>query len=114
MENKKYDFKIGDEVITIDGGIGEIIDICTCSECEKHGFNELTWKGVGECAHGVNWITEYDMLNDFNQFYKIGNYRFNDFDKESTIRKIEYYESMLKECKRRLQTIEELENKMEE
>mgnify|MGYP003300833493 CR=1 FL=1 len=114
MENKKYDFKIGDEVITVNGEIGEIIDICTCSECERRGFYELTWKGVGENTHGVHWITEFDMLDNFRCFYKIGNYRFNDFDKESMMNTIKYYESILKESKRCLQTIEELENKMEE
>ena len=49
MDNE-YKFNVGDEVITIDGHRGEIIDICECERCQARGFCEPMWENeTGVC-----------------------------------------------------------------
>lgn len=102
----QYEFNIGDEVITSDGDKGVIIDICTCSECEKRGFYDLKWQDeYGETDH----ITSYSRKNGFKYFYKIGKYRFGNLEKDLVEYHIFRHETDLARLKKQLEVIEELE-----
>lgn len=106
--NIDYKFEIGDRVVTTMGETGTIVDICTCSECRARGFNELIWEN--DDGSGYDYITKYDMRCDFNRFYKIGKYRFNNqFSKDIVTERIYYLEKELELSRRRLQVIEEME-----
>lgn len=108
MNVRDYVFNIGDEVITVDGVHGKITSICDCEMCKKRGFFEPTW--VEEDEEGDVWdISYYDAVEEFPTFYKIGNYRFSDFDKEAAIESIKYTEWWLGQLKKRLAFMEELE-----
>ena len=108
MEIKDYKFKVGDDVITTDGRKGKIVDVCTCSSCVDRGFYEPTW--IAENDNGKNYITIGTALCGFNEYYKIGEYRFNDFDKDEVLAEISLYEKSLKKLNSQLKVIEELEN----
>ena len=108
MDIKDYEFHIGDEVITTQGAKGEITYICNCKYCGERGFYELFW--VDKNTQRENCISVYDATDGFNSFYKIGKYRFNDFDKSDVLRLIELCEGHLKQLKNQLKIIEELEN----
>lgn len=102
-----YDFKVGDKVITDEGIIGVITDICTCEKCKERGFYEPTW--VCDDDGGVNYITLYDLKQGFYGYYQIGDYRFNKFDKDSVLKRIQYSEKILEKSKKQLTVIESLE-----
>lgn len=88
MDNK-YNFHVGDEVITYDGRVGKITSICTCDRCEARGFYEPT---VDLGGGYNNYITHWDYENNFCYYYKIGDYVFGNLDLETvqeTIRKLE-------------------------
>lgn len=79
MDNQ-YIFNIGDEVITDDGLVGKIIDICTCERCEERGFYEP----VVDFGDGYNnYITHWDNVDGYSQYYKIGDYIFGNLDLKS-------------------------------
>ena len=109
MNVKNYHFEIGDEVITTRGEIGKIIDICKCEECTKRGFFEPIW--VKDGNEYQKYIDIYDAKDNFSRFYKIGKYRFNDFDKAEVLESIDICESELKQLRKQLKLIEELEIK---
>ena len=77
-------FKVGDQVITYDGRVGTITDICTCESCKKRGFYEP----CVELEIGLYdiYITDSDKNNGFMSFYKIGNKVFGNIDEEETER----------------------------
>lgn len=104
----EYDFSVGDEVITSDGCVGVIENICDCSRCKERGFYEpkvkLT-KGVYDI-----YITNNDRDNGFSNFYKIGKYKFGNIDKESIKRSIESETHYIEEASKRL---EEYRNQLE-
>lgn len=69
----KYEFRVGDYVETVDGLVGVIDDICSCSECKKRGFNEPHVKYVnGE----EDYITSHQLRNLNKNFNRIGKYVF--------------------------------------
>lgn len=109
MSVKNYCFEIGDEVITTEGETGKIVDICRCEKCAKRGFFEPIWVKDGDKYQ--KYIDIYDANNGFNSFYKIGKYRFNDFDKAEILRSMASYEAELKQLRKQLKLIEELEAK---
>ena len=74
-------FKVGDQVITDDGRVGEIIDICDCDSCKKRGFYEPRIKMT--IGNGQIWITDSDKENGFIRFYKIGDRIFGNIDDEA-------------------------------
>lgn len=78
-----YEFNIGDIVITTDGGVGEIVDICKCDACKTRGFYELIW--VEENEPGQQWITLYDAKNGFKDYHQIGKYIFNKLEKKPEV-----------------------------
>lgn len=82
-----YTFKVGDDVITADGRVGTIIDICTCDKCKERGFYEPrveTEVGIYDI-----WITDTDKNNGFISYYKIGDRVFGNIDENEEKRLIE-------------------------
>lgn len=107
MKLSDYKFNIGDEVITTDGIKGKIVGICTCGECEKRGFYEPIWRS--EDAGYDKYITCWTAESGFAGFYSIGDYRFNEFDKGDVLREMADYEDTLKQLRKQLKVIEEIE-----
>ena len=103
MNIKDYKFNVGDDVITIDGIKGKIVDICTCEQCEERGFHEPIWTSED---HGEDYITICDAQNGFNKYYQIGKYHFNDFDKDEVLWEIDYCNRKLKILEKQLKVIE--------
>lgn len=108
MNIKDYDFNVGDEVITIEGARGKITAVCDCSSCQERGFYEPFWKDEND--RWERCISIWDAKCGFNAYYKIGKYRFNDFDKSEVLRDMASCESELRRLKKQLKTIEELES----
>jgi hypothetical protein len=73
-----YNFKVGDEVITSEGLIGVITDICNCEKCKERGFYEPRVETT--FGDGGIYITDIDKKNGFNSFYKIGDHIFGSID----------------------------------
>lgn len=107
MDIKDYEFEIGDKVITTEGEFGKIVDICRCDRCQKRGFYEPIWAKDGDKYQ--HYITNYDAECGFCGFYRIGKYKFNDFDKGEILRGMAYCEDELKRLRKQLKVIEELE-----
>lgn len=105
----RYDFKIGDKVITTDGVTGKIVDICKCSRCEERGFYEPIWVADDDKEKHERYISIYLVEDGFMGFYQIGEYRFNDFDKAEILKDIADTEEYLKTLKNRLKVMEENE-----
>ena len=84
IELALYTFKIGDQVITDDGRVGTITDICTCEQCKKRGFYEPRV----EIEIGLYdiYITDSDKNNGFKSFYRIGDQVFGNVDEEESER----------------------------
>lgn len=81
ISSMKYEFKVGDIVITSTGKIGFIKSICDCESCKRRGFYEPSVETV--FGVGAIWITDTDKENGFMSFYSIGRYYFGNIDKES-------------------------------
>jgi hypothetical protein len=80
IELALYTFKVGDKVITNDGQIGIITDICTCDKCKERGFYEPKVKL--EVGLDSIWITDIDKKNGFINLYSIGDQVFGNIDEE--------------------------------
>ena len=107
MNIKDYEFCVGDEVITTEGVRGKITSICTCDMCEERGFYEPFW--IGEDDNWEHCIDIYDAESSFNRFYKIGKYRFSDFDKGDVLREMASCEDELRRLRNQLKVMEECE-----
>lgn len=44
MKDNNYEFRVGDEVETVDGMSGKIVLICHCERCAERGFFEPKWE----------------------------------------------------------------------
>lgn len=44
MKDNNYEFRVGDEVETVDGMAGKIVSICHCERCAERGFFEPRWE----------------------------------------------------------------------
>lgn len=111
MNLTDYNFNTGDEVITTQGERGWIAHICTCDSCLKRGFNEPFW--ISDYGGYERCIDKFTAQNGFNGYYKIGRYRFNDFDKADILRSMAACEEDLKRYKKQLKRIYELEAEYE-
>ena len=107
MKYNEYKFNIGDEVITIDGHRGKIIDICECERYQDRGFCEPMWENE---TGDEKYITIYDAERGFDNFYKIGKYRFNELRRDLVEHDITTYELIITGLRKQLETIDELEN----
>ena len=110
MDIKDYKFNVGERVITTEGETGRITHVCTCDNCKNRGFYEVFW--INDNDVSSIWdenITRYQAENGFKGYYQIGEYRFNDLDKEKVIRDINNCEDELKRLRKQLRFIEELE-----
>ena len=86
-------FKVGDQVITDDGRVGIITDICTCESCKKRGFYEPSVET--EIGLWDIYITDTCKNNGFKSFYRIGDRVFGNIDEEE----IERMKQSIKERK---------------
>lgn len=77
-------FKVGDKVITNDGRIGFISEICDCESCKKRGFYEPT---VTFKDGTVEYIMISDKNNGFKSYYQIGDRVFGNLLDEESIDK---------------------------
>lgn len=89
MSNKEiefalYTFKVGDKVITADGRVGTITDICTCDKCKTRGFYEPIVK-LESGLYDI-YITDTDKNNRFMSFYQIGDKVFGNIDEKEAER----------------------------
>lgn len=80
IELALYTFKVGDQVITDDGRVGTITDICTCERCKERGFYEP--KITTEIGLYDIWMTDTDKNNGFISYYKIGDRVFGNVDEK--------------------------------
>ena len=103
-----YIFNVGDEVITIDGIRGTITYICDCELCRDRGFLEPEWR---DDEGDDNYITDHEADRGFPSYYKIGNYRFNSFDRNLAANRVVMCMEHLSNLKKRLALIDELETK---
>lgn len=100
-------FKVGDEVITYDGRVGEIIDICTCDSCRNRGFYEPEVQyNNGE----TDYITISAKNNGFKNFYKIGDYVFGNLDDSRIFTRILGLREELEDLEAQLNVVNKLKN----
>ena len=108
MDIKDYKFNVGDEVITTDGRHGKIVNICECTSCKSRGFLEPFWQPFDG---GTEICIPIDVASaDFYGYYKIGTYRFNDFDKALVQRHINNHATELRKLNAQLMFIEQQEH----
>ena len=113
MNPSDYEFAVGDKVGTIYGEVGHIIDICKCRKCVERGFYEPTWKI--DDSGDIDWITINNAERGFDDFYQIGKYRFGRTFNKSVVRAMIIEEEVeLRNLKRRLQVMDELEKEGKE
>lgn len=112
MDVNDHRFKIGDEVITIDGEKGKITDICECKWCKKRGFYEPVW--VEDETGDERFISHTQAYSGFPFYYKIGERYFGKFDMNGVQEQIAYHEEHLARYKKALGVIiEETEKRLQ-
>ena len=77
IELLRYVFKVGDKVIASDGLTGIVKEVCTCSECKRRGFYELT---VEMEDGSVDYVMVTDKKRGFDAYYSIGDRIFGNLD----------------------------------
>lgn len=102
-------FQPGDEVITIYGERGIITSICQCCECARRKWFEPVWfnPDTGMQKH----ITNYDYETGFQDFYKIGKYRFAEFDRSLIENQLVCFRVRIDELETQLRNMDEEEQK---
>ena len=87
MKDNNYEFRVGDEVETIDGMSGKIVSICHCERCAERGFFEPIWEtSDGEYS---DYITVNQANRGFPYYRRIGKYVWNhDANEEKSTKNI--------------------------
>lgn len=87
MKDNNYEFRVGDEVETVDGMSGKIVSICHCERCAERGFFEPKWETLdGEYS---DYITVNQANWGFPYYRRIGKYVWNhDTDEEKSTKNI--------------------------
>ena len=87
MKDNNYEFRVGDEVETVDGMSGKIVSICHCERCAERGFFEPKWETLdGEYS---DYITANQLNLGFPYYRRIGKYVWNhDADEEKSTKNI--------------------------
>lgn len=106
MNISDYKFNVGDEVITSEGERGKITYICECNKCKERAFCEPIWVKDGESEE--EYITNYMAQAGFKGFYRIGQYRFDDFCENILLKEIQDYEEEIARRKKQLANIKEI------
>lgn len=87
MKDNNYEFRVGDEVETVDGMSGKIVSICHCERCAERGFFEPRW----ETSDGKysDYITVNQTNWGFPYYQRIGKYVWNhDANEEKSTKNI--------------------------
>lgn len=108
IELLHHPFKVGDEVITDDGKVGKIIDICKCDKCKERGFYELE---VEFDDGDTSYIEISDKNDGFGSFYKIGSHIFGNLDDSYLLSRIAYLSGEMRELETRLNVVRKLKEK---
>lgn len=109
MNVSDYKFNIGDEVITTEGERGKIVYICECNQCKERAFCEPIW--VKDDSNEEEYITNYAAQTGFKGFYKIGPYRFSEFQEKLLEIEIQDYEQEITKRRKQLAVIKEIREK---
>lgn len=87
MKDNNYEFRVGDEVETVDGMSGKIVSICHCERCAERGFFEPRW----ETSDGKysDYITVNQTNWGFPYYQRIGKCVWNhDADEKKSTKNI--------------------------
>lgn len=103
-------FKVGDEVITDDGRVGIITDICHRERCKKRGFYEPR---VEMKLGSQIYITDTDKENGFISYYKIGDKVFGNIDDQYLHSHLKEFTEAIKEIEAQLDVIKKLREEVE-
>ena len=98
-------FKIGDEVITNDGRIGVIVDICTCQSCKNRGFYEPK---IQYNNGDIDYMMISDKNNGFKSYYKIGDHIFGNLKDEHLLSRMAALRKEMQEIEEQLAVVEKL------
>ena len=87
MKDNNYEFRVGDEVETVDGMSGKIVSICHCERCAERGFFEPKWETLD--GKYSDYITVNQLNLGFPYYRRIGKYVWNhDADEEKSTKNI--------------------------
>ena len=87
MKNNNYEFRVGDEVETVDGMSGKIVSICHCERCAERGFFEPRWETLD--GKYSDYITVNQANRGFPYYRRIGKYVWNhDANEEKSTKNI--------------------------
>ena len=87
MKDNNYEFRVGDEVETIDGMSGKIVSICHCERCAERGFFEPRWETLD--GKYSDYITVNQANRGFPYYRRIGKYVWNhDANEEKSTKNI--------------------------
>ena len=100
-------FKVGDKVISDDGRVGQIIDICPCDQCQERGFCEPE---VEFDDGRTDYITVSNKKNGFRSFYKIGDHIFGNLDDSYLVARTTALKEELYILEKQLNVVRNLKN----
>lgn len=87
MKDNNYEFRVGDEVETVDGMAGKIVSICHCERCAERGFFEPRWETLD--GKYSDYITVNQANWGFPYYRRIGKYVWNhDANEEKSTKNI--------------------------
>ena len=105
IELLRYTFKVGDKVIESDGLTGTVKEVCTCSECKRRGFYELT---VEMEDGSIDYVMATDKKRGFDSYYSIGDRVFGNLKEEYVSKEIDKCEKQMWQLYKQLGTIQEV------